>query len=201
MMIMKKNVLAILFFVAVLGGTVQAQIQRGYYLIGGNLATTSIGFSNGTPFNLNLTPKVAWFTNDKLAVGGFVDIGLETSKGNGITFDYGVGPLARYYFGAADVSTATTSARRSSRIFLEGTFGIQGRNVPNGAKTNGVGLGIGPGVAFFVTDNIALEALLKYDKAFGFGNDPRSSRLELGLGFQIYLPRGTVRQQLNKVSN
>jgi hypothetical protein len=196
---MKKHVLALFVSMAVFGATAHAQIQKGYYLIGGNLATTSIGFSSGTPFNLNVTPKVAWFRNNNLAIGGFVDLGLSTVKGGGTTFNYGVGPLARYYFGTSDVATTTTtSARRSSRVFLEGTVGIQGVNTP-GANTNGLGIGIGPGIAFFINQNIALETMLKYDKTFGFGNDGGQSFLTLGLGFQIYLPRGTVRSTINKV--
>lgn len=177
-----------------------AQIQRGYYLIGGDLADFSLGLSDGRPFSMSITPKVAWFTNDNVAVGGFVDIGLATAEGAGTTFTYGIGPLARYYFGAPDVSTTTTSARRSSRFFLEGTVGLQGVNVSGGSTTNGLGIGIGPGLAYFITDNIALESLLKYTKAFGFGNDGGSSLLQLGVGFQIYLPRGTVRNQADKIS-
>ncbi|MBB1284525.1 outer membrane beta-barrel protein [Flavisolibacter sp. BT320] len=196
---MKKHLL-ILLVAAAMTVTAKAQIQRGYYLIGGDLAGFSLGLSDGKPFNMSITPKVAWFTTDNLAVGGFVDIGLSTAEGAGTTFNYGVGPLARYYFGAADVSTTTTSARRSSRFFLEGTVGLQGVNVSGGSSTNGLGIGIGPGLAYFVTENIALEGLLKYTKAFGFGNDGGSSLLQLGVGFQIYLPRGTIRNQANKIS-
>jgi hypothetical protein len=197
---MKKHLLAMLIATAALSVTAKAQIQQGYYLIGGDLGNFSIGFSDGTPFNLNITPKVAWFRNNNLAIGGFVDVGLSTAKGAGTTFNYGIGPLARYYFGSAAVSTTTTSARRSSRVFVEGTVGFQGINTSGGSSTNGLGIGIGPGVAYFVNQNIALEGLLKYTKAFGFGNDGGSSLLQFGLGFQIYLPRGTIRNQAEKVS-
>lgn len=197
---MKKHLLILAIVTATVFATATAQIQRGYYLIGGNLSNISLGLSNGNPFTLNITPKVAWFTSDNLAVGGFVDIGL--SSANDMTvFNYGVGPLARYYFGSTDVSTTTTSARRSSRFFVEGTVGLQGVNVSDGGgSTNGLGIGIGPGLAYFVNQNIALEGLLKYTKAFGFGSDGGSSLLQLGIGFQIYLPRGTIRNQVNKVS-
>ncbi|HEY0041686.1 MAG TPA: outer membrane beta-barrel protein [Flavisolibacter sp.] len=196
---MKKHLLVMMATV-LFAVSANAQTQRGYYLIGGDLGGFSLGFSDGTPFNLNITPKVAWFRNDNLAIGGFVDINLSTAKGAGTTFNYGVGPLARYYFGAPAVNTTTTSARRSSRFFLEGTVGIQGFNTSGGSSTNGLGIGIGPGLAYFINQNIALEGLLKYTKAFGFGNDGGSSELQFGLGFQIYLPRGTMRNQAEKVS-
>lgn len=198
---MKKHLLAMVMAIAAMSLTATAQIQRGYYLIGGDIANFSLGLSGGNPFNMNIVPKVAWFTSDKLAVGGFVDIGLSTVKGEGTTFTYGVGPLARYYFGTTTVNTATTSARRSTRFFLEGSAGLQGVNVSNGNSTNGLGIGIGPGLSYFVNSNIALEGLLKYTKAFGFGNTSNgASILQLGVGFQIYLPRGTVRNQVDKVS-
>src|SRR4051812_1461417 len=100
---MKKHLLAILIATACLGVTAKSQVQRGYYLIGGDLADISVGFSEGTPITLRLTTKFAWFQTDNNAVGGFVDLGLSTAKGEGTIFTYGIGPLARYYFGAADV--------------------------------------------------------------------------------------------------
>jgi hypothetical protein len=197
---MKKQVLAFCIALAALTMTAKAQLQQGYYLIGGDLGGFSLGLSDGRPFNLNITPKVAWFRNNNLAIGGFVDLGLSTAEGQGTVFNYGIGPLARYYFGSTEVSTTTTSARRSSRFFLEGTVGLQGINVSRGSSTNGLGIGIGPGLAYFINQNIALEGLLKYTKAVGFGNDGGSSLIQFGLGFQIYLPRGTMRNQVNKVS-
>jgi hypothetical protein len=197
---MKKHVLAFCIAIAALTTTAKAQLQKGYYLIGGDLGGFSLGLSDGRPFNLNITPKVAWFRNNNLAIGGFVDLGLYTAEGQGTAFNYGIGPLARYYFGSTDVSTTTTSARRSSRFFLEGTVGLQGINTSGGSSTNGLGIGIGPGLAYFINQNIALEGLLKYTKAVGFGNDGGSSLIQFGLGFQIYLPRGTMRNQVNKVS-
>lgn len=198
---MKKHLLAVLIATAALTVTASAQIQRGYYLIGGDIADFRLGLNNGNPFSMEIVPKVAWFTSDNLAIGALVDLGLSTVKGEGTTFTYGVGPLARYYFGSADVATTGTSARRSSRFFLEGTVGLQGQNVSNGSSTNGLGIGIGPGLAYFVNQNIALEGLFKYTKAFGFGNTENgASILQLGIGFQIYLPRGTIRSQAGKLS-
>lgn len=199
---MKKHLLALAVTAVGLATTATAQLQKGYYLIGGDLASTSIGFSDGTPFNLNITPKVAWFRSNNLAIGGYVNLGLSTAKGAGTSTSYGIGPLARYYFGNdASVSTTTTSARSSGRWFLEGDFGIQGINVSGGSSTNGLGVGIGPGVAYFVNQNIALEALLKYNKVFGFGNDGGQSVLALNLGFQLYLPRGSMKAQVDKIRN
>ena len=196
---MNKHLLALTLALFGFGIAGNAQLQKGYYLIGGNLASSSIGFSEGTPFNINITPKVAWFRNNNFAVGGFINLGVTTAKDAGTSVNYGVGPLARYYFGSSTVNTGTTSARSSGRWFVEGDFGIQGINTTGAASTNGLGIGIGPGVAYFINQSVALEALLKYNKVFGFGNDGGQSLLSLNFGFQIYLPRGSMRAQLEKI--
>jgi hypothetical protein len=64
--VMKKHLLAILIVTA-FTVTAKAQIQKGYYLIGGDLAGFSLGLSDGRPFTMSITPKVAWFRNDNLA--------------------------------------------------------------------------------------------------------------------------------------
>jgi hypothetical protein len=191
---MKKILFFALFVSAI--GTIQsrAQLQKGSVLIGGDLAGFDLGLNEGSTFTVNLTPKVAWFVRDNVALGGYVDFGLATAKDAGTNVNYGVGALARYYFPSADVNVA-----RSTRFFMEANAGIQGVNSPGG-NTNGLGLGIGPGLAYFVTNNIALEALLKYNGILGFGSDATSSRLSLNLGFQIYLPSSKVKSEIDKLN-
>ena len=171
-----------------------AQLQKGSVLIGGDLAGFDLGLNEGSTFTMNLTPKIAWFVRDNLALGGYVDFGLATAKEAGTNVSYGVGGLGRYYFPTKDVNVA-----RSTRFFTEANLGIQGVNTPGANSTNGLGLGFGPGLAYFVTNNIALETLLKYNGILGFGSNATSSRLSLNLGFQIYLPGSKVRSEIDKI--
>jgi hypothetical protein len=115
---------------------------------------------------------------------------LVTSKGAGETIDYGIGLLGRYYLGQ-DMNIV-----RHSRFFLEGTAGIEGTNPASGESTNGLGLGFGPGWTYFITSNVGLEALLKYNGIIGFGERVTSSNLILSVGFQIYLPSAQLRRRL-----
>lgn len=172
-----------------------AQLQKGSVLIGGDLAGFDLGLNEGANFNMSLAPKAAWFVRDNVALGGYLDFGLATAKGRGTSVNYGVGALGRYYFPKADVNVA-----RSTRFLLEGNIGIQGVNTAGGGSTNGLGLGIGPGLAYFVTNNIALESLLKYNGILGFGSSATSSRLQLNLGFQIYLPGSKVKSEIRKMN-
>lgn len=103
---MKKILLFVLLLTAFGGVQVNAQLQKGSVLIGGDLAGFDLGLNEGATFNMSLTPKVAWFVRDNLALGGYVDVGLSTAKGAGTSANYGVGGLGRYYFPKADVNVA-----------------------------------------------------------------------------------------------
>ena len=191
---MKKVFLFAMFVTAV--GAVQstAQLQKGSVLIGGDLAGFDLGLNEGSTFTMSLTPKVAKFVRDNVALGLYVDFGLSTAKGRGTSASYGVGALGRYYFPKADVNVA-----KSTRFFTEANVGIEGVNTAGGNSTNGLGLGFGPGLAYFVTNDISLESLLKYNGIIGFGSSATSSRLQLNLGFQIYLPSGKVRSEIKQL--
>ena len=188
---MKKVLIAAAL--AFTGFAAQAQIQRGNVLMGGNIANLSLGLDNSKVFSVDITPKAAWFIEDNLALGGYVDLGIKTAKGTATTTRYGVGALGRYY-GGNDVEVL-----RHGRFFGEVTAGFGGINVSNGGgNTNGINLGIGPGFAYFVTPNIGLETLLKYNGLAGFGNASYQSTVTLSLGLQVYLPG---RSTANKVKS
>jgi hypothetical protein len=190
---MKKFRLLTLVFSAVLfGSAANAQTQKGNIMVGGTIANLGLNFQKqSTQFSMDLTPKAAWFIKDGLALGGYVNFGLSTDN-PGTNTNYGVGALARYYVEDKNVRKLEFSKR--ARFFLEGSAGFAGHNVSNGASTNGLDIGIGPGVSYFITPNIGLEALLKYDLTVGFGSSTTSNRLNLGVGFQIYLPSAKAKQ-------
>jgi hypothetical protein len=168
-----------------------AQIQRGNVMVGGDISRLDLSLNSGNNFSFILDPKAAWFIQDNIAIGAYVNFELSTAKGAGSNVNYGVGPLARYY-----ISDRRTVLLRHARFFLEGNIGIQGSNPHVGTSTNGLGLGFGPGLAYFITPNIGLEGLIKYEGIVGFGSSATSSDLTLGIGFQIYLPRTRVEKAI-----
>ncbi|MGV8879343.1 MAG: outer membrane beta-barrel protein [Sphingobacteriaceae bacterium] len=182
---------AIFFFAT----AVNAQIQKGNVMIGGNITNLNFGLDKPNPFTINLNPKAAWFISDGIALGGDVNFGLATSKGEGTDVTYGVGALGRYYGtrGLDDVI-------KHSRFFSEVTVGIAGRNISGSDNTNGLGFSFGPGFSYFITPNIGLETLLKYNGNVGFGNSVYAHNIGLGVGFQIYLPgKSTAKKVMNDV--
>jgi hypothetical protein len=168
-----------------------SQIQRGNILVGGDIANFDLGLRKGSVFQMRIDPKLAFFIRDNVALGGYLDFGLQTVSGT-TYIDYGVGALGRYYFPDKN----NQNPLRHSRFFAEGNVGITGVNVSGGSSTNGLGLGIGPGYAYFITPNIGLETLLKYNGVVGFGNATTQSDLNLNVGFQIYLPTRNLRSNV-----
>lgn len=192
---MRKKITSFCLFLIISICTIQAQTQRGNVMVGGDIADFDLSLDDGGNFSFRIDPKAAWFIRDNIAIGGFILFGLSTAEGAGTSISYGAGALARYYFGSA------TTVVRSSRFFLEGSAGIEGDNPAVGSNTNGLGLGIGPGWTYFITSNIGLEALLKYNGIIGFGSRPTSNNLNLGIGFQIYLPRTRVNEVRRDIMN
>jgi hypothetical protein len=185
---MKSIIRTLLVFILALSiSSVKSQLQKGNVLLGADIANLNLSLNTGSNFGAQLNPKAAWFIKDNIALGGFVDFQLTTSKGGGTSVYYGIGPLARYY-----LNDKTVSPTGHTRIFFEANVGINGSNPAIGESTNGFGLGIGPGLAYFVTPNIGLEALLKYQGIIGFGSSATTSNLIAMFGFEIYLPSKTV---------
>lgn len=185
-----KKITLLFALIALFKLSASAQIQKGNVFVGGNFANINLGLDDPKVFSFEITPKAAWFVQDNLALGGYVNLGIQTAKGSNTTTTYGVGALGRYYTGK-DVEVL-----RHGRIFGEATVGLGGRNVSNnGGNTNGLNLSVGPGFAYFITPNIGLETLLKYNGLVGFGSQTTQSNLNLSFGLQIYLPGGsTVRK-------
>jgi hypothetical protein len=191
---MKRNIPMLILAFAFFTTKTDAQIQRGNLLVGGDIANFNLTLGGGGAFQMRIDPKLAFFIRDNVALGAYLDFGLATAKGAGTTTDYGVGALGRYY-----ISDPKVNVLRQGRLFFEGTVGVQGVSLSGGSNTTGLGLGIGPGYAYFVTSNIGLETLLKYNGIVGFGSQAYRSNLNLGIGFQIYLSGRRTRQIINEV--
>jgi hypothetical protein len=172
------SVAAVLFFAL----NAQAQIQRGNLLVGADIANLNLNLNGGGDFNMRIDPKLAFFFRDNVAVGPYVTFALATAKGEGTDISYGVGGFGRYY-----INDSAVNILRHGHFFFEANVGIEGYNPATGDNTNGLGLGGGPGYAYFITSNVGLETLLKYNGIIGFGSSVTSSNLNLSFGLQIYL--------------
>ncbi|WP_354334406.1 hypothetical protein [Pedobacter sp. CG_S7] len=192
---MKNSTFYLLSVFVALGLSSSAQIQRGNVLIGANLANVNIGLDRPNVFSANITPKAGWFIQDNIALGGYLDFGIQTAKNSSTITNYGFGALGRYYTGS-DVEVL-----KHGRLFGEATAGFGGQNVSDGGgSTNGINFSAGPGFVYFVTNTIGLEALIKYNGLAGFGSTNYQNNLNLSFGLQIYLPgKSTARKVMGDV--
>ena len=187
---MKKTLFTLfaasLFFVS------HAQVQKGNVLIGGNFANVNLGLNDPNVISFDISPKVAWFVRDNTALGGYLNFGLQSAKHTATTTTYGVGLLGRQYLGKQ------SEVLSHLRMFGEATVGFGGVNVTGAGNTNGAEFSVGPGITYFITPNIGVEMLLKYNGLAGFGSTPYQSNLNLSYGLQIYLPGKSTAERMRK---
>ena len=180
-----------LFLASAIGlfGMASAQLQQGNWMVGSDLM--NMKFTNG--FQLSLNPKAAYFVQDRWAVGAGVQLDVYKAQGVGDTqTNWAISPFTRYYFSDAQMDNLL----KNGAFFAEGSLGFGGNNSGGGSSTNGLKYGIGAGYAYFITQNVSVEGLLKFDGITGGGNNNQSGDVRLGVGFNIYLPSGKAKQVL-----
>ena len=135
---MKNTILLLIVGLCGMSQMARSQTQKGWFIIGSNVSNMRFDFQEGnTNFNFELTPRAAWFIQDNFAVGAEVLLGVNTSTGYN-QFNYGVGPVGRYYF----PTTAPADNVARTRWFLDANAGIFGSNtkVSGEPSTNTNGL-------------------------------------------------------------
>jgi hypothetical protein len=172
---MKKALLLLVVATGLGVAHVNAQTERGTYLLGGGASFTST--DDVSTFNFN--PNIGYFVANNFAVGALAN--LYFAKGDN---SYAVGPFARYYFGGK--GAGTTSGTTASTATVGGKFfGQAGINVGGGKNSDtDLGVGLGLGYALFLNRSIALETAAYYDRT---GDDKNTFRVSVG--FQIHLSR------------
>lgn len=153
-----------------------AQTNFGGLLVGGT-AGFDVQFED--PDNIvtvDLQPQLGFFILNNLAIGG--DLTLSYSKAGDVSTNvFGISPFARYYFGEG-----------GTRIFAHVQGGYITSKLDFGSgddlKSKGSLIQLGPGVAFFLNDHVALEGILAYSR---MGGDFDTSQFGLRFGIQAYL--------------
>ena len=162
-----------------------AQIEQGRIMLGGSLgfsSSTSETDAGGTTADgpessgFEIMPYGGYFITDNIAVG--LGVGYSSSTTDDQTTEtemsaFNVEPFARYYMNMGD------------RFYMFAHLGIPfesgtsetttGGVTADGPETTSFGVGITPGLSYFVSDNVVIEA------AFGFlGYTSDVSELDAG---------------------
>jgi len=190
-----------------------AQIQKGNLMLGtdlgsgvanagnGSLFGLNFGLNSGAGYNVGISPKIGYFVEDNLMVGGVVNLGFnKDGKGDNAikTTTYGIQALGRYYISPGE--KGINNLLKHGRFFAEANAGFAGSNKKPGVTTNGFAFGFGPGYSYFLTPNVALEGLVKYNAIVGGGNTNYLHSLGVNFGIQVFLPSSRVRSMVNDPS-
>ncbi len=177
--------------------TAFAQINKGQFLIGGNINFESIkdeNSINGTNESTNyyISPNIGYFIINKLAGGLRIDFGHYNSKSINIETHFNtttISPFLRYYVLPVPKKV---NAFIDVRYIFNKTKWSSPSNEGYYEKKNGYNISAGPSI--FLTDKIALEFTLgyKHTKSDNFGIT-KSNTFNSGLGLQIHL--GKVRNR------
>ncbi|MGP1501445.1 hypothetical protein [Bergeyella cardium] len=195
---MRKIILGAIVLGAGLFSNANAQIQKGNLIIGGDIFGANFGLNKGGGYNFNLQPKAAYFVEDNVAVGGYADLGFSGSNGGQTKFTYTVGALGRYYLSPGQ--GGVDNLLKHGRWFLEANVGVGGESISKGGNSaNGLGFGFGPGYSYFLTPNIGLEGVVKYDANAGFGNGGYTHNIKFGLGLNIFISTAKAEEIIKNV--
>lgn len=169
-----------------------AQINKGQYMVGGNISfdISNGGFGNDLNVqNFKAAPNVGYFFIDKLAAGLDISLDSRRNRSNGYThsksFGYTISPFVRYY---------ALPASSRFNVFAEATYGLgetTGKSDyygKNKSKNQSYSFSAGP--VYFVTPNIGIEFNVGYYNTSYKDNGPGKvvyKGIQTGLGLQIHL--------------
>ncbi len=178
---MKKITLAILG--CLIFTITQAQTEKGDWMVGGSL---SINTASGNS-QVDLMPSAGYFFANHFAAGAqlFLDFAkIEDTKHS----SFGIGPFARYYFELKNSPSVKPLLHAS---FTVGTVTDKGPGFKNSSTVSS--LFLGGGCAFFVSHNVAIDAIAGYNRS-KVENLPSQGGFMFTLGFQVHLLGSEVKK-------
>ncbi len=126
---------------------------KGDYFISGSFGFNSSSTGDNKSSSFTISPRVGYFVSENIAIGARVGYQTFSQEFGAIETDVNtltIGGFGRYYF------TPT------SKFSIFGELGVdyQSINSDNGTTdttTNGFGLGVRPGISYFLSTDFALE--------------------------------------------
>jgi outer membrane protein len=177
-------VMAILF-----AANVMAQTTKGTWYVGGGLGFSSsnektksgsISADGDKTSSFNIKPGVGFFISDKISLG--IDVGFTTSTLKSPNNDkskssiFSINPYARYYMMLNDNFGFTGTLGIG---YASGTSKIEGGGISvDGPKSTQFSFGVTPGLVYFPTNKIGLEANFGF---VGYTSDKFTSTSNTGV--------------------
>jgi hypothetical protein len=172
-----KYLLIIIVFIASYTDA-NSQTEEGSRMVGGSLDLDLAFDDDDDAFEFLFTPRYGIFVKNGLAVGGEIGIRYEKTGDDNTETDIAFGPFARWYILGGE----------TLKMLLQAEAGyLYSRNKIGGSSATEHGFQFfgGPGMSYFISDNVSLDVILGYNYRT-FGDDAVSSNLKLLAGFQIF---------------
>lgn len=182
---MKKNKL-ILTLLFLFSCTIQAQITKGYWMLGGDgrISSTTIvrddGAKNNYGYNVRIFPNVGYFFADKLIAGATVPLEYNRPKGGTGSISFGLSPFLRYYL---------LKAENRVNILAQISGGYRLSKTKGNSTTRSNFYSIKTGPVIFLNDVVGFEILAGYRSAYVETTSDHYNYLDLTFGLQIHLKK------------
>lgn len=176
------------------------QIQKGNFLIGGNITYQSIDNNRSYSGNyssdqFSVSPGVGYFLIDRLAAGFRFDLEFIKSKSENVNTKYtstSISPFVRYYF--LPVSNKINFLVDAAYIHFYEKNRFGGVMQPYYERSNGYSISAGP--AFFLSDQVALEFTVGWKHISKDDFDKTNTNMiNTGFGLQIHLHKSKGRSR------
>lgn len=173
--------------------TVNAQITKGNWMVGGSAyfgsssaESSGNGFSSSAKGSgLNISPNLGYFIKDKFVIGAIPSFDFSNPEGdNNNSTSFGIGPFVRYYF---------LKPENKINLLAQLRYGFSKGSNQGGASSQNTGYGIKVGTVIYFNSSVGLEFALDYSYSKNKSNNSDSistfKNLNLGIGFQIHLEK------------
>ena len=173
---MKKHILLIALLFATF--FTFGQTNQGDKLVGGTVSFgTQFVQDNNNQLFLNFNPNYGKFIVNNIAVGASIGLNFQKQNDNSST-SISLLPFGRYYVGNSDVLQFYGEVKGGYIYQRE-------NNTFTTSNSQGAQFSIGPGVAFFLSENVSFDFLVNYQ--YVRLEEIRNRNLSFNLGFQVYL--------------
>jgi len=190
-----KKIYFIFLLTLFLSAYSNAQIEKGYWIEGGNIAlvfentrtSSNISESESQTHYLLINPNVGYFIKDRFAIGSDFNFQINfPNKEIGSTYGYSIdiGPFLRYYY-----LNHSKPYNFFSQVGYNYGVGLD-ENFKKWVDVNKIT--IKNGFAYFLNESVALETSFNYSYK-DFNAHPNfkstSNNFNLSIGFQIHLTK------------
>ncbi len=184
-----KKLFFIPLTVLLLSFCANAQVEKGRYLLGGNVDISGSYQGRNSGFNMSLTPSFGVFIVKGFAIGARYSFGISSartySRANDeftsvTTFTSGIGPSFKYYFGKKQLKGLV-----SANVNYLTSITLRKNNVSGTSGFNATGL---LGMAHFFNPHLSLECGL-YVSGVSYVKQLPTTRIGFSVGLFAFLDK------------